>query len=93
MEKHSLYEVIFKLKPLPKKLTERSYVDALITAIDERLTITEHRYRSLLLNAGHRSDYMYFVEKGIARCFHLTIVAEGNLLPFFGKNRVLFVIR
>lgn len=69
MKKHSLYDVIFKMRPLPKKLTERSYVDALVVAIDERLTITEHRYRSLLLNAGHRSDYLYFVEKGIARCF------------------------
>ena len=52
MKKHSLYDVIFKMRPMPKKLTERSYVDALIAAVDECINITEHRYRSLLLNAG-----------------------------------------
>lgn len=70
MEKHSLYEVVFKLRPMPGKLTDRQYANALIAAVDQRLTITEHRRRSLLLNAGHTSDYMYFIEKGIARCFY-----------------------
>ena len=86
MEKHSLYDVIFKMRPLPKKLTERSYVDALVAAIEERLTITEHRYRSLLLNAGHRSDYMYFVEKGLARCFSFDVHTGRELTSILWKE-------
>nr|WP_320153955.1 hypothetical protein [uncultured Draconibacterium sp.] len=87
MEKHSLYDVIFKMRPLPQKLTERSYVDALIAAIDERLTITEHRYRSLLLNAGHTSDYMYFVEKGLARCFYFDDRSGRDLTSILWKEQ------
>jgi len=70
MEKHGLYDVVFKMRPLPKKLTDPRYVNELITALDQRLTATNHRHRSLLLNAGHTSDYMYFVEKGIVRGFY-----------------------
>lgn len=70
MKGNSLYEVVFKLRPLPKKLTERPYVEELMAALDERLSVTEHRHRYLLLNTGHVSDYLYFVERGIARCFY-----------------------
>ncbi len=70
MENYGLYDVVFKLRPLPKKLTDRLYVNELIAAVDQRLTVTDHRHRSLLLNAGHTSDYMYFVGRGIARCFY-----------------------
>jgi len=70
MKEHSLYDVVFQLRPLPKRLTEKPYVDELIAALDERLTVTQHRHRYLLLNAGHTSDYMYFVEQGIARAFY-----------------------
>ena len=70
MEKYGLYDVIFKLRPMPKRLTDRQYVDELIAAVDELLTVTDHRRRSLLLNAGHTSDYMYFVGKGIVRGFY-----------------------
>lgn len=87
MEKYSLYDVIFKMRPMPKKLTERSYVDALIAAIDTRLTVTEHRHRSLLLNAGHTSDYMYFVEKGIARCFYFDDRSGRELTSILWKEQ------
>lgn len=70
MEKYGLYDVVFKLRPMPKRLTDSRYVNELIAALDERLTVTEHRRRSLLLNAGHTSDYMYFVGRGLARCFY-----------------------
>ena len=70
MERYGLYDVIFKLRPMPKRLTDRQYVDELIAAVDELLTVTDHRRRSLLLNAGHTSDYMYFVGKGIVRGFY-----------------------
>lgn len=70
MENYGLYDVVFKLRPMPKELTDRQYVNELIAALNQRLTVTDHRHRSLLLNAGHTSDYMYFVGKGIARCFY-----------------------
>ena len=70
MEKYGLYDVVFRLSPMPKRLTDRQYLNELITALDERLTLTDHRHRCLLLNAGHISDYMYFVERGIVRCFY-----------------------
>jgi CRP-like cAMP-binding protein len=70
MEKYGLYDVIFKLRPMPKRLTDRQYVDELKAAVDERLIETDHRHRSLLLNVGHTSDYMYFVGKGIVRGFY-----------------------
>lgn len=70
MRKSSLYDVLFKLRPLPRRFTEKRYMDELIAALDEQLTVTEHGHRYLLLNAGHISDYMYFVERGIARCFY-----------------------
>lgn len=51
-------------------LTDWQYVNELMAALDERLTVTDHRRRNLLLNAGHTSDYMYFVGKGIVRGFY-----------------------
>ncbi len=71
MKRTSVYDVVFKLKPLPQRLTDKQYVNKLIAALDERLSATEHRHRYLLLNAGHVSDYMYFVESGIVRCFYI----------------------
>ncbi len=70
MEKYGLYDVVFKLRPLPQRLTDRQYVNELIAALDHRLIATDHRRRGLLLNAGHTSDYMYFVGKGIVRSFY-----------------------
>ena len=70
MKKYSLYDVVFKLRPLPRRLTDKQYANELIAALDDCLTETEHRHRCLLLNVGHTSDYMYFVERGIARCFY-----------------------
>ena len=86
MKKYSLYDVVFKLRPLPKKLTEKQYVDELIAAVDERLTITEHRHRYLLLNAGHTSDYLYFVERGIARGFYFDENTEPELISMIWKE-------
>lgn len=70
MENRKLFDVIFRLRPLPEKLTEASYADQLVAAVNERLTVTEHRHRYLLLNSGHVADYMYFVERGTVRCFY-----------------------
>jgi CRP-like cAMP-binding protein len=87
MEKYGLYDVVFKLKPMPKRLTDRQYVDELIAAIDQRLTETDHRHRSLLLNAGHTSDYMYFVGKGIARCFYFDDRSGKELTSILWKEQ------
>ena len=87
MKKHSLYDVVFQLRPLPKKLTEKQYVDELIAAIDERLTVTEHRHRYLLLNAGHVSDYLYFVERGIVRGFYFDKKAGRELTAIIWKEQ------
>lgn len=70
MERYGLYDVIFKLRPMPQRLTDRQYVDELLVVLDQQLTVTDHRHRSLLLNAGHTSDYLYFVGKGIVRGFY-----------------------
>lgn len=70
MERYGLYDVVFKLRPIPKKLTSQQYVNELMAALDQRLTVTDHRHRSLLLNAGHTSDYLYFVGRGIVRGFY-----------------------
>lgn len=70
MEKYGLYDVVFKLRPIPKKLTSQQYVNELMAALDQRLIETDHRHRSLLLNAGHTSDYLYFVGRGIVRGFY-----------------------
>lgn len=87
MKNYSLYDVIFKMSPMPKRLTERPYVNALIAAIEERLTVTDHRHRSLLLNAGHISDYMYYVEKGIARCFYFDDNSGRELTSILWKEQ------
>ncbi len=87
MKKHSLYDVVFQLRPLPKRLTEKQYVDELIAALDERLTVTEHRHRYLLLNAGHVSDYLYFVERGVARSFYFDGNAGRELTAIIWKER------
>lgn len=87
MEKYGLYDVVFKLKPMPKRLTDRQYVDELIAAVDQRLTETDHRHRSLLLNAGHTSDYMYFVGKGIARCFYFDDRSGKELTSILWKEQ------
>lgn len=70
MENYGLYDVVFKMRPMPQSLTDRQYVYELMAALDQQLTVTDHRHRCLLLNAGHTSDYMYFVGRGIARGFY-----------------------
>lgn len=70
MEKYGLYDVVFKLRPMPQRLTDRQYVYELMAVLDQQLIVTDHRHRCLLLNAGHTSDYMYFVGKGIVRGFY-----------------------
>ena len=70
MENYGLYDVVFKLRPMPKRLMDRQYVNELIAALDQRLTVTDHRHRCVVLNAGHTSEYMYFVGRGIVRCFY-----------------------
>ncbi len=70
MEKYGLYDVIFKMRPMPQRLTDRQYVHELMVVLDQQLIVTDHRHRCLLLNAGHTSDYMYFVGKGIVRGFY-----------------------
>ena len=87
MEKYGLYDVIFKLRPMPKRLTDRQYVNDLIAALDDCLTETEHRHRCLLLNAGHTSDYMYFVEKGIVRCFYFDDHTGRELTSIIWKEQ------
>ncbi len=81
MEKHGLFDVIFKLRPMPKKLTDRKYVQELIAALDERLAVTTYAHRYLLLNAGHVSEYMYFVERGIVRCFYYDYRTSREVTP------------
>ncbi|HCY41860.1 MAG TPA: hypothetical protein DHV48_10970 [Prolixibacteraceae bacterium] len=87
MEKYSLYDVVFKLKPLPKKLTDQQYVTKLMAAVDQCLTVTEHRRRCLLLNAGHTSDYMFFIEKGMARCFYFDERTGRELTTILWKEQ------
>lgn len=87
MKNYSLYDVIFKMRPMPDRLTERPYVDALVAAIEERLTVTDHRHRSLLLNAGHTSDYMYYIERGIARCFYFDYNSGRELTSILWKEQ------
>lgn len=87
MENYSLYEVVFKLRPLPKRLTDRQYVSELIAAVDHCLTATDHRHRSLLLNAGHTSDYMYYIGRGIARCFYFDERSGRELTTILWKEQ------
>ena len=87
METHSLYDVIFRLSTLPQRLTDKQYVAKLIAALDERLTVTEHRHRYLLLNVGHISDYMYFIERGIARCFYFDDRAGREVTSVIWKEK------
>lgn len=70
MEKYGLFDVVLKMRPIPQRLTDRQYVHELMVALDQQLIVTDHRHRCLLLNAGHTSDYMYFVGKGIVRGFY-----------------------
>ncbi len=87
METHHLYDVIFRLSTLPEALTDKHYRTRLTTALDERLAITEHRHRYLLLNTGHISDYMYFVERGIARCFYIDDQTGRELTSMIWKEQ------
>lgn len=70
MEKYGLYDVVFKMRPMPQRLTDRQYIHELMAVLNQQLIVTDHRHRCLLLNAGHTSDYMYFVSKGIVRGFY-----------------------
>jgi CRP-like cAMP-binding protein len=87
MENYGLYDVIFKMRPISKRITDRQYVNELIAAVDERLTLTDHRHRSLLLNAGHTSDYMYFVGKGLVRCFYFEDRTGRELTSILWKEQ------
>ncbi|WP_423129361.1 hypothetical protein [Gaoshiqia sp. Z1-71] len=68
-------------------MLEKHYADRLTAAVDKRLTVTEHRHRYLLLNAGHTAEHLYFIEKGIARCFYLDGHAGREVTPIIWKER------
>ena len=87
MEKYGLYDVVLKLRPMPKRLTDTQYVNELIAAVDRQLTVTDHRHRCLLLNAGHTSDYMYFVGRGLARCFYFDDHTGRELTSILWKEQ------
>jgi len=71
MIKHRLYDVLFNSKyELPGLLGVLTYQKTLADYLDSVLTVSEHHHRYLLLNNGHISDYIYFVEKGIVRSFY-----------------------
>lgn len=87
MKNHSLYEVVFKMSSLPGKLTDKQYVEELIAALDQSLVITEHHHRCLLLNVGHVSDYMYYIERGLARCFYYDTYTGKEQTSILWKER------
>lgn len=87
MERTTLYDVLFRLRPLPQKLTDKRYASELIAAIGEHLTETKHRHRYLLLNAGHVSDYMYYVEKGVMRCFYFDLYSGREVTSIIWKEQ------
>ena len=86
MKNDRLYEVLFKLRPIPKELTDKRFIGELTEAIDNCITATVHRHRYLLLNAGHTSDYMYFVDSGIARCFYFDENAGREVTSIIWKE-------
>ena len=87
MKGYSLYDVVFELSPLPRKLKDKQYADELIAALDELLTVTEHSHRYLLLNAGHVSDYMYFIERGIVRSFYFDGQSGREVTPIIWREK------
>lgn len=86
MKSRKIYDVIFNFNPLPERLKNKQYVDEIIAALDEYLNVTEHRHRYLLLNEGHISDYIYFVEKGIVRSFYIEDKSGKEITPVIWKE-------
>lgn len=86
MKNYRLYNVIFNFDPLPERLKNKQYAAEIIAALDECLNVTEHRRRYLLLNEGHVSDYIYFLEEGIVRSFYFDDKTGKEVTPVIWKK-------
>ncbi|MDB5143662.1 MAG: hypothetical protein JWQ66_2375 [Mucilaginibacter sp.] len=66
----NLFELLFKMEPLPTELRDEENRNALARYADSRAGFSYHPHRQLLLMAGQVSDYIFFVESGLVRGYY-----------------------
>ncbi len=71
MNPEQLFEILFKFKYLPKKLPTGNSLKKLKAYLSQIITTNYYERRQLILGAGQISEYIYFVEKGLARAFYI----------------------
>jgi len=67
MQIHSLYDVLFAMKPLPDQIRNELDQKEFIQYIDLKLESSHYIHRQILLNAGQVAEHIYFLESGFAR--------------------------
>jgi CRP/FNR family transcriptional regulator, anaerobic regulatory protein len=90
MQKDNLYKVLFAMNQLPEELRNENIRKELIRYIDSKIGSSAHGHRQLILNAGQVADYIYFVEKGIARGFYYDeINVKEQTVSLWDENAII----
>ncbi len=70
MQIHSLYDVLFAMKPLPEQMRNELDQKEFIQCVDLKLESSHYLHRQILLNAGQIAENIYFLESGFARGYY-----------------------
>lgn len=87
MKTQSMYDVLFSLSTLPGKFSDTAYREILKTAVDQYLIVSRYKRHSLLLNQGQVDEYIWFIEKGIARCYFYDMKSGREITTILWKEK------
>lgn len=66
MNVHELFDILLSYGPLPDKLSDKDFIEELRQFVAPLLRTTHYSKEQVILSAGHRADYIYFLDKGFA---------------------------
>ena len=92
MSIHHLFEILLNYGPLPAKLYDKNFVENLKAYLLPFITPSIYTRRQLLLSAGQVAEYIYFLEKGLARGFYIHESTRKEITDFlWGKHSIITV--
>ena len=92
MSIHHLFEILLNCGPLPAKLSDKNFVENLKVYLLPFITASTYTRRQLLLSAVRVAEYIYFLEKGVARGFYIQEGTRKEITDFlWGEHSIITV--
>lgn len=92
MSIHHLFEILLNNGPLPSKLSDKNFIENLKAYLLPFITASTYARRQLLLSAGQVAEYLYFLEKGLARGFYIQEGTRKEITDFlWGEHSIITV--